>query len=86
MSIGFSMSPEALRRGGEPPPVADKKHAIADHLSGLRASRGSWVLRENRRFCTKRRFFCNFSLAVERKVEKTLNNNLYDLPLLPKEG
>ena len=60
--------------------MAEKKYAIADHLCGLRASRGSWVLRENRRFCTKRRFFCNFSLAVERKVEKTLNNNLPDQP------
>ena len=74
------MSPEALRRGGEPPPVADKKHAIADHLSGLRASRGSWVLRENRRFCTKRRSFgplaASFHAAVGRKVERMLNNNL----------
>ena len=74
------MSPEALRRGGGPPLVADKKHAIADHLRGLRASRGSWVLRENRRFCTKRRSFgplaASFHAAVGRKVERMLNNNL----------
>ena len=66
--------------------MAEKKYAIADHLCGLRASRGSWVLRENRRFCTKRRSFAplaaSFHLAVERKVEKTLNNNLSDqLPI-----
>jgi len=69
MSIGFSMSPEALRRGGGLSLVAEKKYAIADHLCGLRASRGSWVLRENRRFCTKRRSFGAFlSLLTEKRI------------------
>ena len=51
---GFLMSPKALRRGGGTSALADKKHAIAAPLpiGERRASRGSWGLGENHRFCS----------------------------------
>jgi len=56
------MSRKALRRGGGASALAGTEHAIAAPLpfGERRASRGSWVLRENRRFCTKRRSLLHF--------------------------